>query len=238
MQLSVDTYPSVIGSYATIQFSIILVTKKGVSSMNMADRIQYLRKAKGISQEELSDKIGVSRQAVSKWESEQSVPDLDRIINMSEFFGVTTDYILKGIEPVVSDKTKSNEFTSKILYVASTAFISIGLLCAFAGWYTDQTMDSFWGSMIIQVVGVAGYFIGRILSKAKSLFVVDWLNIIIVLFIPVSMITGFLSETLFNQGWIAPFPIEIWHIMLFAVGFVGVSVISYIILKKQRNSII
>jgi len=70
------------------------------------------------------------------------------------------------------------------------------------------------------------------------LFVVDWLNIIIVLFIPVSMITGFLSETLFNQGWIAPFPIEIWHIMLFAVGFVGVSVISYIILKKQRNSII
>ena len=40
--------------------------------MNMADRIQLLRKSKGISQEELADKIGVSRQAVSKWESEQS----------------------------------------------------------------------------------------------------------------------------------------------------------------------
>lgn len=39
--------------------------------MNMADRIQYLRKSKGISQEELADKVGVSRQAVSKWESEQ-----------------------------------------------------------------------------------------------------------------------------------------------------------------------
>ena len=68
--------------------------------MNMANRIRDLRKQKGISQEELADKIGVSRQAVSKWESEQSVPDLDKIIIMSEYFEVTTDYILKGIEHV------------------------------------------------------------------------------------------------------------------------------------------
>ncbi len=68
--------------------------------MNMADRIQYLRKAKGFSQEELADKMGVSRQAISKWESEQSTPDIEKIIIMSELFEVTTDYILKGIEPV------------------------------------------------------------------------------------------------------------------------------------------
>lgn len=48
--------------------------------MNIADRIQYLRKTKGMSQEELADQIGVSRQAVSKWESEQSTPDLEKII--------------------------------------------------------------------------------------------------------------------------------------------------------------
>ena len=68
--------------------------------MNMSDRIQYLRKQKGYSQEELADKVGVSRQAVSKWESEQSMPDLEKVIIMSELFEVTTDYILKGIEPV------------------------------------------------------------------------------------------------------------------------------------------
>lgn len=67
--------------------------------MNMADRIQSLRKAKGFSQEELADKIGVSRQAVSKWESEQSTPDIEKIIAMSDLFEVTTDYILKGTEP-------------------------------------------------------------------------------------------------------------------------------------------
>lgn len=47
-----------------------------------------LHKSKGISQEELADKVGVSRQAVSKWESEQSTPDLEKIIIMSDFFGV------------------------------------------------------------------------------------------------------------------------------------------------------
>jgi transcriptional regulator with XRE-family HTH domain len=81
--------------------------------MNIADRIQYLRKQKGLSQEELADKIGVSRQAVSKWESEQSTPDLDKIIVMSDLFEVTTDYILKGIEPVSTTSKK----TIKALYL-------------------------------------------------------------------------------------------------------------------------
>ena len=48
--------------------------------MTIADRIQSLRKAKGVSQEELADRIGVSRQAVSKWESEQSTPDVEKIV--------------------------------------------------------------------------------------------------------------------------------------------------------------
>ena len=68
--------------------------------MNMAERIQALRKANGLSQEELAEKMGVSRQAVSKWESEQSTPDLDKILMMSDLFAVTTDYILKGTEAV------------------------------------------------------------------------------------------------------------------------------------------
>lgn len=74
--------------------------------MNMADRIQYLRKTKGISQEELAEKVGVSRQAVSKWESEQSMPDLEKIIAMSDFFEVTTDYLLKGREPAKDQEQK------------------------------------------------------------------------------------------------------------------------------------
>ena len=59
--------------------------------MTIADRIQSLRKSKGMSQEELADAVGVSRQAVSKWESEQATPDLDKVVIMSDIFEVTTD---------------------------------------------------------------------------------------------------------------------------------------------------
>ena len=63
--------------------------------MNLADKIIEERKKNGWSQEELANKLGVSRQAVSKWESSGSIPDLQRILQMSELFGVTTDYLLK-----------------------------------------------------------------------------------------------------------------------------------------------
>lgn len=67
--------------------------------MSIAERILTLRKSKGMSQEQLAEAVGVSRQAVSKWESEQASPDPEKIITLSEVFGVTTDYLLKGVEP-------------------------------------------------------------------------------------------------------------------------------------------
>lgn len=63
--------------------------------MILADKIIALRKKNGWSQEELAEKLKVSRQAVSKWEGAQTVPDLERILQMSQLFGVTTDYLLK-----------------------------------------------------------------------------------------------------------------------------------------------
>ena len=63
--------------------------------MILADKIIDLRKKSGWSQEELAEKLGVSRQSVSKWEGAQSVPDLDKLLQMSRLFGVTTDYLLK-----------------------------------------------------------------------------------------------------------------------------------------------
>ena len=79
--------------------------------MSIAERILTLRKSKGMSQEQLAEAMGVSRQAVSKWESEQASPDLDKVITMSEIFGVTTDYLLKGIEPEKeAEKTEEKKF--------------------------------------------------------------------------------------------------------------------------------
>ena len=63
--------------------------------MILADKIVSLRKKAGWSQEELAEQLSVTRQSVSKWEGAQSVPDMDKVVQMSRLFGVTTDYLLK-----------------------------------------------------------------------------------------------------------------------------------------------
>lgn len=63
--------------------------------MILADKIINERKRNGWSQEELAEKLSVSRQSVSKWEGAQSVPDIQKIIQMAQIFGVSTDYLLK-----------------------------------------------------------------------------------------------------------------------------------------------
>ncbi|MBE6531207.1 MAG: helix-turn-helix transcriptional regulator [Ruminococcaceae bacterium] len=73
--------------------------------MILADKIIRLRKKNGWSQEELAEKMNVSRQAVSKWEGAQTIPDLDKILQLGELFGVTTDYLLK-------DEIEDEEFTN------------------------------------------------------------------------------------------------------------------------------
>lgn len=131
--------------------------------MNMADRIQNLRKQKGFSQEELADKVGVSRQAVSKWEGEQSTPDLKNIITMSEIFKTTTDYILKGIEPVsVTDK--------KTFYPLYQGFVLI-FATMFGVWsFTANRFRTVESVFIILAGAVVGLGIGLIFQVFSNWF--------------------------------------------------------------------
>lgn len=72
--------------------------------MELAEKIAALRKQKGWSQEELAERMQVTRQSVSKWESGQSVPDLDKVLQLSELFAVSTDFLLKpSIDTVKAD---------------------------------------------------------------------------------------------------------------------------------------
>ena len=80
--------------------------------MIFADKLIALRKQAGMSQEELAEKLGVSRQSISKWEGAQSVPDLNRVLMLSELFGVSTDTLLKddlnieAANPALPDQTE------------------------------------------------------------------------------------------------------------------------------------
>ena len=112
--------------------------------MNLAERILTLRKARNMSQEELAEQVGVSRQAVGKWESGQSQPDLDKVIALSEFFGVSCDYLLKGdpqaqTEAGPSGETELPPNTCKVMLWIATFFnISIYVLSV-ALWRQFQT---------------------------------------------------------------------------------------------------
>lgn len=83
--------------------------------MILADKIINLRKKNGWSQEELAEKLGVTRQSISKYEGAQSIPDLDKILKLSEIFGVTTDYLIKDEleeEEYVPSQMQENESES------------------------------------------------------------------------------------------------------------------------------
>lgn len=96
--------------------------------MNLADRIQELRKKNGFSQEEFASVLGVSRQAVSKWESGQSNPDLDKIVSISELFNVSTDYLLKGME---NDESNNTKVITDLYYGCFIVFALLAIIIAF-----------------------------------------------------------------------------------------------------------
>ena len=64
--------------------------------MKLSQKIAELRKSHNWSQEELAYRLGVTRQSVGKWESDAALPELDKVVQMADIFGVTTDYLLKG----------------------------------------------------------------------------------------------------------------------------------------------
>ncbi len=66
--------------------------------MTFGQKLQQLRRARGMSQEDLAGQLSVTRQTISKWELDQSTPDLPYLAAISELFGVSTDYLIKGKE--------------------------------------------------------------------------------------------------------------------------------------------
>ena len=79
--------------------------------MTIGERLLKLRREKNISQEELANELDVSRQTISKWETDQSQPDFDKIIPLCEYFGITSDELLTGnsnIKEAKQENVKSN----------------------------------------------------------------------------------------------------------------------------------
>lgn len=96
--------------------------------MILADKIITLRKKLGWSQDELAEKLGVTRQSVSKWEGAQSIPDMERIVLMSRLFGVTTDFLLKDeMETEEYSQTDSDTPLRRVSMEQASEYLSLRL---------------------------------------------------------------------------------------------------------------
>lgn len=94
--------------------------------MILADKIITLRKKSGWSQEELAQQLHVTRQSVSKWEGAQSIPDLDKILQMSSLFGVSTDYLLKDeLEEVQVEDIPEQSQLRRVSMEEASSFLAV-----------------------------------------------------------------------------------------------------------------
>lgn len=206
--------------------------------MDMADRIQHLRKSKGISQEELANKIGVSRQAISKWESEQSTPDIEKIILLSDYFETTTDFLLKGKEPEHGTEKKRS---AAIFSVIGTILNAMGLVSSLTIWIERQTVYAVGIGLVIMLLGTGIFLIGQSMDagdklRGKRFFLLP--NVWILLFIPLSCCFNILDGLLGGfSGQFAPIPMlgnSIMTFMLFWIAYIAICLAADILIAKGK----
>lgn len=131
--------------------------------MKLGERLLELRKEKHLSQEEVADRLNVTRQTVSKWETDQSVPDFDKIVPICELFGITTNELLTGEKPKIDismEDTKELYRKKKALGLCLGIlgyFISIAILVLFiAGLNIDPIISV---SIFLSLCGVSTFLI-------------------------------------------------------------------------------
>lgn len=103
----VDKFPIRIGSVQPINY--VKVNCERGENMSLGQRLMELRKEKHLSQEEVADQLNVTRQSVSKWETDQSTPDFDKILPICELFGITTEELITGEKKVINNKDDNSE---------------------------------------------------------------------------------------------------------------------------------
>lgn len=133
---------------------------------DLGERVQALRRRQGISQEELAAALGVSRQAVSKWESRQAQPELEKAVGLAAYFGVSLDWLLLGQEAEKPEKpaaaetaaTEREERLAGAMVVIATALTYMGLLLAWGIWDYWQVSFSVavGGGFVILGLGLLG----------------------------------------------------------------------------------
>lgn len=92
--------------------------------MTFGERLYELRNKKNISQEELAEVLDVSRQSVSKWENDKAYPEMTRLLFMSDYFDVSLDYLMRGIDKENKDEKVTEKYKTKNILLVWNDFLS------------------------------------------------------------------------------------------------------------------
>ncbi|XZM79453.1 helix-turn-helix domain-containing protein [Clostridium perfringens] len=174
--------------------------------MKLAEKLQLMRKREGLSQEDLAEKLGISRQAVSKWESGQSVPDLNKLIILSELYNVTIDYLVKETYEFEGSQEKEISNTGK-QYGENLENKETQLIIHFNNKYSLEY--EYKSKKTICGVPVVHINLGRGLKKAKGIIAIGNISCGVISI-------GFISIGIFSLGFLS---IGLISIALLAIGF-------------------
>lgn len=110
--------------------------------MDFSNHLASIRRQKNLSQDQLAEKLNITRQAISKWESGQSMPDLEMLVRLYEILETSTDQLLLGTEPV--KKGKSGKANTGIVFFAVTGiFLAVVFVCGIAMYMVNLYNGSF-----------------------------------------------------------------------------------------------
>lgn len=215
--------------------------------MTLGEKIIDLRKKRGLSQEELSITLGVSRQAVSKWETDESTPDTAKIVALAEYFHVTTDWLLRDLAPEPDIEKTAPHTTSvpthiitPLLLCMTIAGCACGLPLLGYGFFRAATTLPTVLGLILLVFSVAlatgyGLFLRSQTEADGQSFIRSFWCIAVWFVAPVAcyplmlVFYGLLSEIpyqLVNQLWLA-LPKPLWNITRLLL-FSGVPLLVYL----------
>lgn len=203
--------------------------------MKIGEKIQQLRKAKNLSQEQLAVQLEVSRQAVSRWELNESTPDTDKIILISRIFSVSTDYLLLENPEVANvieteDKLSNDLQRSKSMTLAALFISLLGLIITFYS-ETIYIEYGFILGMSIQVGAIVFFEImiqniePGIYHKARKRFYL--INVWIFMFFPSALFVSSVLRDIFYTEFI-------WRYGSIFVYFVISTMVSFAIFKLYR----
>ncbi|MGM9988259.1 MAG: helix-turn-helix domain-containing protein [Bacillaceae bacterium] len=124
--------------------------------MLIGEKLRRLRIARQLSQEQLAEKLQVSRQAISKWELGESMPDTENLILLSKFYGVSIDYLLLN-ELNISSELETKRSRSFPIFIFGMGGLVIGLILSIVLWCTYQSILMVSIGLIIQIISVTAF---------------------------------------------------------------------------------